>query len=198
MLGSCIVTFALSALSLVPLAAAQTSNFTINPNEVAPGQRTAWCQAQINSCGTLCAGTTNKNDCDTTDLTFHCLCGNNSAPGLQYYTQTMPTFICQQAYQDCIAAHPNDAQGQKECTTDIQDNCGTLDPNKAQVGGGSSGSSSSGSSASTAASTSASAQGTSASASATATNSKNAAPTKVAALSNGAAAVAAGVLAALL
>ena len=31
------------------------------------------------------------------------------------YLQTIPFFICQETYQDCIADHPNDLQGQNNC-----------------------------------------------------------------------------------
>jgi hypothetical protein len=39
------------------------------------------------------------------------------------YANTLPFFICQQTYIQCVAAHPDDAQGQATCTANEQ--CGT-------------------------------------------------------------------------
>ena len=102
-------------------------------------------------------------------------------------------FTCQEAFSECIQANANDAQGQKNCTDNIQSKCGTLDPNKAVI--------SSGSTTSAAPSGSTTPTGTGAtgtnSAAATPTSSKNAGPT-AAVLGNGAAVLAMGVLAAAL
>jgi hypothetical protein len=40
----------------------------------------------------------------------------------------MPTFICQQIYQDCIHAGQNDQAAQRVCTQNRDNNCGTIDP----------------------------------------------------------------------
>jgi hypothetical protein len=40
---------------------------------------------------------------------------------------SMPYFICEQSYADCIANNPNDQAAQDNCTTNIKDQCGTLD-----------------------------------------------------------------------
>jgi predicted exporter len=62
-------------------------------------------------------------------LTFDCTCAsNNSAPGLQYYTQTLPTFICQQLYANCIQTNAGNADGQDECKSNIQKLCATQNP----------------------------------------------------------------------
>jgi hypothetical protein len=62
-------------------------------------------------------------------LTFDCTCAsNNSAPGLQYYTQTLPTFICQQLYANCIQSNAGNADGQDECKNNIQKLCATQNP----------------------------------------------------------------------
>ncbi|KAK3941517.1 hypothetical protein QBC46DRAFT_258585 [Diplogelasinospora grovesii] len=179
-----------AALSALTLVAAQ-NNFTINPAEVDPTTRSQWCNAEFNTCGILCGQSASANDCDATSLNYTCLCSNNSAPGLQYYTQTMPTFICQQAYSDCNKANVGDSIAQAKCKTDIQAKCGTLDPSQAQISSPSSSSSAAAGSATGSASASAS------SAPASSTH-KAAAPTNVAYLGNSVAAVAAGVLAAAL
>ncbi|KAH8788510.1 hypothetical protein F5883DRAFT_610831 [Diaporthe sp. PMI_573] len=121
---SFIVVSALSAL----LVSAQNSTFSINPSEVELSTRAQWCTAQSNTCGTLCDGNPQENDCDVNTLVYSCTCQNGSAPGLQYYSQTMDSFVCQQAFQDCNTANVGNAKGQENCTTSIQDNCGTLDP----------------------------------------------------------------------
>ena len=69
------------------------------------------------------------NDCLATTLEFDCLCTtNNSAPGLQYYTQTMPTFICEEEYQKCISEATNNAGAQAACAATEKAECGHLDP----------------------------------------------------------------------
>ncbi|RFU30014.1 hypothetical protein B7463_g6302, partial [Scytalidium lignicola] len=110
-------------------AAQSNSNTTLDPNSVELNTRVSWCSGEINTCGTLCSGATTNNDCDTNTLTFNCTCAaNNSAPGLQYYTQTMPTFICEQIFQNCIVAGENDAAAQRLCTQNEAKNCGHLNP----------------------------------------------------------------------
>lgn len=37
-------------------------------------------------------------------------------------------FVCKQLFQDCITDHPDDAAGQRNCTTTYDDNCGTESP----------------------------------------------------------------------
>lgn len=66
------------------------------------------------------------------DLSYKCICGsNNSAPALQYYQQTMPTFICTRLFEDCIQQNIGSADGQEDCTNNINDLCGTIPPSKA-------------------------------------------------------------------
>ncbi|KAL3427985.1 pci domain-containing protein [Phlyctema vagabunda] len=88
----------------------------------------SWCSAEISTCGTLCGGDNGANDCDPDTLGYNCTCGSNSsAPGLQYYQQSMPTFICQQIYENCIVAGQNNAAAQRLCTQAQERNCGKLD-----------------------------------------------------------------------
>ncbi|KAK3902879.1 hypothetical protein C8A05DRAFT_33380, partial [Staphylotrichum tortipilum] len=81
----------LAALSALTVATAQTTNFTINPGAVKPSIRSDWCNAEYNTCGKLCSGNPTANDCDVNTLEYVCTCSNGSAPGLQYYIQSMPT-----------------------------------------------------------------------------------------------------------
>lgn len=104
-------------------------NMTIDPNTVAQQQRAVWCQGQTNTCQVLCDNNTDQNDCNQAQLTYDCTCAsNNSAPGLQYYTQTLPTFICQQLFSSCIQSNAGNADGQDECKSNIQKLCATQNP----------------------------------------------------------------------
>jgi len=111
--------------------AAQTgvTNITIDPTQITPLIRSQWCSGQQNTCGTLCSGNPSINSCNTTTLAFNCTCAaNNSAPGLQYYTTTMPTFECLQVFNICNAQNVGDASAQALCLTNKNNDCGTLDP----------------------------------------------------------------------
>lgn len=107
-------------------------NMTLNANEVDAQTRATWCQAQTNSCTSLCDDSTDENSCTQTTLAWECVCSSNhSAPAVQYYTQTVPTFICEELYSDCIAENTGSASGQKECKSNIKELCGTLSPSSA-------------------------------------------------------------------
>ncbi|KAG4028927.1 hypothetical protein MFRU_018g00380 [Monilinia fructicola] len=101
----------------------------VDPSAVSLALRSKWCAGQIKSCGTLCTGDYDTNICDPYSLCYECTCSSNSSsPALQYYTQTMPTFQCEYAYQSCIASNSNDAAAQKKCLETEKDNCGQIDP----------------------------------------------------------------------
>ena len=133
-------------LTIVALVAADGANNTsnsIDPNTVLASTRSQWCSGEINTCGTLCAGDYDANTCNPDTLTYNCICSSNgSAPGLQYYTQSMPTYICEQVFANCIAAGENDAAAQKVCRENEAKNCGKLDPDKYVAGSSASASSS--------------------------------------------------------
>ncbi|PMD48622.1 hypothetical protein L207DRAFT_575280 [Hyaloscypha variabilis F] len=115
---------------LASFVAAQT-NLTFDPSIVGLTIRGQWCQAEFNTCNTLCGKTTDSNTCDPNTLNFTCTCTNGSAPGLQYYTQTMPTFICEENFSLCNAAAVNDtdsAAAQAACLATEKADCGQLDP----------------------------------------------------------------------
>ncbi|KAF3764916.1 hypothetical protein M406DRAFT_356729 [Cryphonectria parasitica EP155] len=183
---------ALSALTMV--AAQNSTEFTINVSEITDTERNTWCIAQENTCSELCANDPIGNTCDYTTLDYYCTCQNGSEPGLQYYTETIDYFVCEQAYSDCITEYENDQQAQANCTTSIADHCGTLDPSDATT--------SSSTTSSAASSGTASASGSSASGSSTAaassTSTAGAVPTNIQMVGTGAAAAAFGLLAYML
>ncbi|KAJ4308822.1 hypothetical protein N0V84_011867 [Fusarium piperis] len=130
-----------STLALFALAAsavtAQTAvpdyqsslNMTINPGSVDFGTRAGWCNAQQDTCDTLCRDDTKENDCTVETLEWECACSSNSStPGLQYYTQTMPTFICQELFAQCIQQNAGSQRGQRDCNQKIQALCATQSP----------------------------------------------------------------------
>ena len=62
-------------------------------------------------------------------LVYQCNCANNkSAPALQYYQNTIPTFLCEQTFADCNANNVGNKAGQDACAEDRAANCGTLNP----------------------------------------------------------------------
>ncbi|KIN01819.1 hypothetical protein OIDMADRAFT_144465 [Oidiodendron maius Zn] len=117
---------------LASSAVAQLNDSSVDIGAIDIGTKTTWCNAQYNSCNSLC-GNPIANGCDNPSLSFNCTCANGSAPGLQYYIQTIPTFLCEQAYQNCIQANLQNSSGQDQCKAEEKTECGHLDPNDAVV-----------------------------------------------------------------
>ncbi|KAE9376479.1 hypothetical protein N431DRAFT_181342 [Stipitochalara longipes BDJ] len=117
-------------ITFLSIAAGQTT-LTFDPSTIDLTTRGQWCQAEFNTCKALCS-TTNSNSCDANTLNFTCTCAsNNSAPGLQYYMQTMPTFICEENFKLCNAAAinaVNSSAAQAACVATEQNDCGHIDP----------------------------------------------------------------------
>ncbi|EFY89763.1 PCI domain-containing protein [Metarhizium acridum CQMa 102] len=81
-------------------------DMTIDPNTVIPTLRATWCQGQINTCRLLCNDDASVNDCTVSTLKWNCTCtSNSSTPGIQYYQQTMPFYICQELFSQCITTN---------------------------------------------------------------------------------------------
>ncbi|KAJ3482892.1 hypothetical protein NLG97_g7444 [Lecanicillium saksenae] len=191
------------ALAAAGAATAQVQNYTsaldmkLDPNQATAQERAQWCNAESNSCSQLCDNTDTTNDCVAATLEYKCICGsNNSAPALEYYAQTMPTFICNKLFDLCNTQNVGNARNQEACKTNIRSHCGTLDPTKASKGG------SSGSGSSTTASPQATSSGSGSDgkgdASSTSSSHGLAAPTMAAGQGLAAAAAAVGVFAYLL
>jgi hypothetical protein len=103
-----------------------------------------------------------------TTLDFSCVCSNGTTPNVGLYMNTIPFFVCQATYAQCVAAHPNDLQGQQQCTDNAK--CGTLNAT-AQAAAASS-SSAAATSSSTPSSTSASTSATKSGSSTASTSAK--------------------------
>lgn len=184
----------LVALSAATVATAQERNFTVDIAGLDRSLKSDWCAAEYDTCRVLCDNSPTANDCETETLEYSCKCSNGSAPGLDYYIQTIPTFLCNQAYSDCIAANTQSSRAQDECKTNILSQCGTLDPTKADVNAPSGDSTTSAGSSPTNAPSGSGAANSPAS---TSTSTGGAVPT-AAYIGNGVAMVAAGVFAAML
>uniref|UniRef100_L2GBF6 Pci domain-containing protein n=1 Tax=Colletotrichum fructicola (strain Nara gc5) TaxID=1213859 RepID=L2GBF6_COLFN len=121
--------FSVLAISAVTAVSAQRKVYSaadINVANVNLQTRASWCTGERNVCNVLCNRAT-ANECDPATLNYTCTCSNGTAPGLEYYEQTLPTFICNQAFEDCIAANVGNARGQTNCTDSIKSQCGTID-----------------------------------------------------------------------
>ncbi|KAF7901419.1 hypothetical protein EAF00_003640 [Botryotinia globosa] len=116
-------------LATVVRGTASICQTQVDPRNIDAATRSQWCTVQINTCGTLCGGVTDENTCDITSLCYSCTCtSNSSSPALQLYTSTIPSFVCEQTYSDCIAAVEDDPAAQKACRVTEEQNCGTLNP----------------------------------------------------------------------
>ncbi|KAI1131725.1 hypothetical protein F5Y10DRAFT_232934 [Nemania abortiva] len=115
---------ALSALTLVSAQANSNSTFKIDPSEVSDLEQSTWCNAQQDSCGTLC-GSAIINDCTPSTLDFECECTGGNYPDMNLFENTIPWFVCEQLQADCISTNAGNLAGQKNCTATYGDNCGT-------------------------------------------------------------------------
>ncbi|OAQ72856.1 PCI domain-containing protein [Pochonia chlamydosporia 170] len=118
-------------------------DMTIDPNTVPQTERATWCQGQTNTCRLLCNADAAVNSCSESTLKWNCTCSSNSStPGIQYYKQTMPFYICQALFSQCITTNAGNAQGQDVCNNNIKPLCAKNDPPKSPIGDSSGGSSS--------------------------------------------------------
>ncbi|ORY66043.1 uncharacterized protein BCR38DRAFT_483701 [Pseudomassariella vexata] len=185
MIGRTITVITLSALTV-----SATTNFTIDPTEVALSTRAAWCQSEINVCNQVCSDAASTNACDPELLTYDCTCTDGTTPDVSEYRLSLPFYICQQAQTDCVNENAGNLEGLENCTTTIQDNCGTKNASDATTA-------STTSSASSSATATGGAATSATSATASATSTAGAMP-NIQHLGHGAAAVAFGLFAYML
>jgi hypothetical protein len=98
-----------------------------------------WCEAQLKTCPIICGGSTSTNTCDPTTFTYSCICSNGTEPDCTAYMDTLPFYICQATFAQCINAHPNDAAGQATCTSN--EKCAALNATEINAAAASSSSS---------------------------------------------------------
>ncbi|KAJ5997705.1 hypothetical protein N7499_005898 [Penicillium canescens] len=118
----------LSALATSVLAANSTDSYTFpegwNIGLVDSSTRSAWCTGQRNACPDICQQGTKLNSCDPATLKFSCVCSDDSSPDVSPYMQTIPFYVCENNYGQCITAHANDAEAQRACKK-AASNCGS-------------------------------------------------------------------------
>ncbi|KIX00522.1 uncharacterized protein Z518_10662 [Rhinocladiella mackenziei CBS 650.93] len=100
---------------------AATASF--NPAGIDSTTAFNWCHAQLNTCPQICGGIASQNLCDQNTFTYSCVCPNGTAPDCTAFIETLPFYICEETYIQCINNHPNDAQAQSVCADNEQ--CGT-------------------------------------------------------------------------
>lgn len=145
--------------------ASAEANYTFpagfNITNVTSTELSAWCQGERNTCPLVCDGSTETNSCsyNSTTIDFDCVCSNGTTPDLSPYEQTIPFYVCEETYIQCIANNPNDLDAQDSCKANAT--CGTIDLSASST------TSSSASSTSAASTTAASGSSTTGSATAT-------------------------------
>ncbi|CBX95220.1 hypothetical protein IAQ61_004044 [Plenodomus lingam] len=129
---------ALGTAALAGFSSAQTTSqqnypYTIDPNTVSESDRTFWCDQNIAQCPLIClqqpgvtSMSTEENSCDSTALTYTCVCENGVVPNVTQYSQTLPFFICQEWGNNCVANCRGDNTCQSKCRSDHP--CGAQSP----------------------------------------------------------------------
>ncbi|EME38288.1 hypothetical protein DOTSEDRAFT_75749 [Dothistroma septosporum NZE10] len=109
--------------------------YTINPDSVSNVTRDFWCQEQTTQCPLICSQTTPSqslgtisNDCDSTSLTYACVCDNGLSPNVSEYSQTLPYYLCQEWGNECVSNCAGDTTCQGACRQDHP--CGAQNPTR--------------------------------------------------------------------
>ncbi|KAM0599783.1 hypothetical protein ACHAPN_000822 [Verticillium nonalfalfae] len=120
-------TLALALSAAATLVSAQRKVYSASDlndiNNISDNERTSWCSGQRNVCDELC-NPAPTNNCDYQTLQYECLCSNGTAPGLQYYSDSLPTYICNRVFSECNAAAVGNANAQKTCLEQRDSVCG--------------------------------------------------------------------------
>lgn len=110
-----------------PMVYNNSLEMAIDPATLLKPTRYNFCASHCKSCVELCDGHASRNICDIHDLSYECLCmHNNSIPGLQYYAQTMPTYICKALYEQCRGLYGHSEEDLFDCKESFLRHCGTL------------------------------------------------------------------------
>ncbi|OQE31971.1 hypothetical protein PENSTE_c001G02872 [Penicillium steckii] len=113
-------TILISAFATIALGQNSTgTSYTLpqgfNIGQVKPDELNSWCTGQRNVCPEICSTGTKQNTCDPKTLQFDCVCSDGKTPDVSQYVQTVPFYVCQANFAQCIQNHPDDADGQKAC-----------------------------------------------------------------------------------
>ncbi|RHZ71049.1 hypothetical protein CDV55_108473 [Aspergillus turcosus] len=109
--------------TLVAATAAQNNNYTF-PSGFNIALVSSTDKAERNTCPVICGGIADSNSCDSESLQFSCVCSNGTVADVSPYMQTIPFFVCQATYAQCIQASSTQDEDAK-CTA-AQKQCGTL------------------------------------------------------------------------
>ncbi|GKZ20124.1 hypothetical protein AbraIFM66951_003300 [Aspergillus brasiliensis] len=116
-------------LMSLAVAATASSNYTLpsnfNISAISLSERNSWCTAERNSCPEICGGVATSNSCDSSTLDFSCVCSNGSTADVAEYTQTIPFFVCEATYAQCIE-ESSTLDEQEQCQETRDNDCGTL------------------------------------------------------------------------
>ncbi|KAL9620824.1 MAG: hypothetical protein Q9160_004724 [Pyrenula sp. 1 TL-2023] len=96
----------------------------VNVGAISSKDKQQYCLSQQNTCPEICDGRIKTNVCDQSTLEYQCVCANGTIPDVTAYKGTIPYFECTANYEQCVAAHPNDLDGQTICKNNQQ--CGNL------------------------------------------------------------------------
>ncbi|KAK1138991.1 hypothetical protein N8T08_001635 [Aspergillus melleus] len=120
-------------LSTLVASATAASNYTFpegfDLNKVDSSERASWCVAERNACPKICGGVSNANSCDPSTLDFTCTCGNGTDANVALYQQTVPYFVCQANFAQCIERSPG-LDEQEKCK-EARSECGSLNASEA-------------------------------------------------------------------
>ncbi|KAL4734014.1 hypothetical protein BDV11DRAFT_199101 [Aspergillus similis] len=118
---------------IAPIAAQSSSNWTLpadfDLSQVDSTTRANWCLAERNNCPKICGGVAIDNRCDQDTLNFTCTCSNGTDANVGLYEGTIPFFVCQQEYAQCIQQSTTQ-EGDDVCKEGLN-SCGSLNASAA-------------------------------------------------------------------
>ncbi|KKK24119.1 hypothetical protein ARAM_003339 [Aspergillus rambellii] len=107
-----------------PILANYTFPTGFDVSEISANTKASWCLGELNSCPELCGGSAQVNHCDSSTLDFTCTCSNGSTADVALYQQTIPFYVCQANYGQCIARSSTQEED-ATCKEGLSE-CGTL------------------------------------------------------------------------
>ncbi|KAL2843674.1 hypothetical protein BJY01DRAFT_215588 [Aspergillus pseudoustus] len=119
-----IYTTLLLSLAAPILASNYTFPTGFNIGLVSAQDKAAWCRGQRNECPLICGGAATANRCDADTLDFTCTCSNGTDANVVPYINTVPYYVCQNNYGQCINLSTTQ-DGDDLCTEGL-DSCGSL------------------------------------------------------------------------
>ncbi|KAF2221939.1 hypothetical protein BDZ85DRAFT_135155 [Elsinoe ampelina] len=125
--------FSASLLALGAFSGLVSAQYSINPNSVPQSLRQYWCDSQITQCPLICLqynGSTGAiaNDCDSSNLSYECVCSTGISPNASEYSQTLPYFVCTEWGNQCVTACAGSSSCADDCRT--KHPCGARNPTR--------------------------------------------------------------------